>query len=223
MPWQEEGSFDAFQVTKIQKTTETVPRYILNINGTHELTVTCKEVLNFERLSEAAFLELNLVIAPKKRDQWRSELHELMKTMESVEGDRETSEDQVILDSADDFFIRYKFARNSEEAILRGDPILEAATQEILFQKEYLHRFLVLHKRLQLSSPDLVKVLRKAGFKDARREICGKKVRVWKIPLSALNIQTTDFTDVSFGKPCATVDQTVEDLEILRKQIGQPN
>jgi hypothetical protein len=193
MPWQEAGNYDPFEVTKIQKTNEVEPRYILTINRTRELTVSCKEILNFNLLSEVAFRDLDLIVMPRKTDQWRADLHELKKGMELVAGDLETSRDQTIINATEQFASKYHEARGKEDILKHMIPVLDETTNEVLFKIEDLLHWLNTHKRMQLTEPLLARVLRLRGFKSTRRTICGKKLRTWSVPLSNLNLQTEDF------------------------------
>lgn len=210
MPWQESENCDSFQITKLQKTRDVDPRYILQINGTREVTVSSKELLRFESLSDVVFRELDMVIQPISKAQWRSQLHELMKTMEIVDGDHETSEDQSVIDAAEDFLARANEAFGTED-LLKGCPVLDAKTNEVLFRRDDLLWFLTRYKRMYtLKGSELAKVLRRNGFKDTRIEVCGKKVRVWSISRSLLNVQTKDFTSATFKK--SEFDETIAKL-----------
>jgi TOTE conflict system primase-like protein len=201
---------DPFEITKIQKTKDVDPRYIVQVNGTGELTVSSKELLHFEALREIVFRELDLVIAPMSKNQWLSQLYELKKTMEVVDGDHETSEDQSVIDAAEDFLARANEAFGTED-LLKGCPVLDAKTNEVLFRRDDLLWFLTRYKRMYtLKGSELAKVLRRNGFKDTRIEVCGKKVRVWSISRSLLNVQTKDFTSATFKK--SEFDETIAKL-----------
>ena len=186
-----------FRVSHLRKLTSDPPTYTLEVNG-RDISLTSEEFLSFTKL-RVRIEELHDTVIPRmKEEQWDMERRKLHESQEVIEAPGDASRAGEIMDHVMDFLSKFSISRDAED-ILKGMPI--EREEFIAFKSADLVRFLVLHRRIKITAPELYTILNGHGATHEPNpiKIKGKSVRIWLFPKSRLNIQTEEFTPVVFS------------------------
>ena len=195
-PWKEAGAFDDFQATHLRKFLTDPPTYLLEVNG-HDIALSDDEFFSFRKLKKTVEAKLDLIIGDIKQAQWDQMRRELHQSQEEIEAPSDASDEGMILGHVMDFLGKFRLTEDKED-LLQGSPVKHG--DDVWFRVLDLQRFLHLHRRVVLKNNLLYQLIRQHGGTHGTANIKGKYVHVWKFPVDKLNLQTEEFTRVSFER-----------------------
>jgi hypothetical protein len=196
MPWQETGSFDDFQMSRIRKINTRPPRYKVEVNGT-DVELGTDEIRNFSTgFKKKIFEELNLVLAPMKQDHWDQILRTELEHLEIIEAPPDASIHGMVLIKVLEFVGLCERSKKVED-ILKGLPFNDEGT--VIFRSVDLQKFLQ-SARFTVETQILYQLMIAEGGAYKKMTIKGRDVMVWSLPWVAGHTQTEGFDTPEFEK-----------------------
>lgn len=196
-PWEEGDGYASLQVSNLRKVLTDPAQYFLDVNG-HQMSLSLEEFLDFAKLRRAAVGRFNLLFSPMKAVKWDAIISELLKHQTDIPAPPDSSVAGQV-NAALDGFLEYKDKARSRQDLLCGLPF--QLGDKVLFRFSDFQRHLQARRLDKLTSPEVFAMLLSRKVEYTRVSICGKKLHIWMIPVSEVNVQTQDFSEPGSNEP----------------------
>jgi hypothetical protein len=195
-PWRDDDNFDELLVSHLRKVTSDPPRYIVEVNG-QDIELATTEFLKFPKFKDRVFELLDIVVAPVSQGRWEQLIKDLLSKKTDIIAPDDASTSGMIVDRLMEFLCLSERARSLED-MLKGLPVVKDGW--VWFRVSDVQRFFNHQRFFGITNQQLYSLLHKLGGDYDSVRAKGKIITAWKVPLTVLNPQSSDFDHAVFVK-----------------------